>query len=275
MAAEERKDRIYAFGYSPAAVGMMESRSAEQNAGFFASKLTPGMSVLDIGCGPGSITVGLAAVVSPGEVTGIDIEPSQIALGQSRAESLGLKNCRFQTGSVYDLPIADHSVDAVFGHTILMQFRDLAPVLAEVRRVLKPGGLIGFREVDFGASLYHSEDSAVRKVLSTLRQTILHNDGNPDVGHALPSIVSGAGFEIVSASATYTCAATPKAKLGMYGVMERLWEQADFVAQAESLGMISAEERAEMAGRLQQEAAEPGSFSGSTYVEVIARNPSA
>lgn len=275
MAAEERKDRIYAFGYSPAAVGMMESRSAEQHAGFFASKLTPGMGVLDIGCGPGSITVGLAAVVSPGEVTGIDIEPSQIALGQSRAESLGLKNCRFQTGSVYDLPIADHSVDAVFGHTILMQFRDLAPVLAEIRRVLKPGGLIGFRETDFGANLYHSEDSAVRKVLSTLRQTILHNDGNPDVGHALPSIVSGAGFEVVSASATYAGAATPEAKLGMYGAIERLWEQADFVAQAESLGMISARERAEMAGRLQQEAAEPASFSGTTYVEIIARNPSA
>ena len=77
MGAKEHKDRIYAFGYSPAAVGMMESRSAEQNAGFFASRLTPGMNMLDIGCGPGSITVGLAAVVSPGEVTGIDIEPSR------------------------------------------------------------------------------------------------------------------------------------------------------------------------------------------------------
>lgn len=153
MADEGDEDRIYAFGYSPAAVGMMESRSVDANARFFLDHLEPGMHVLDIGCSPGSITVGLAAAVTPGQVVGIDIEPSQVALGQDRAASLGLGNCRFETGSVYDLPLPDHSMDAVFGHTILMQFSELDPVLAEVKRVLKPGGLVGFREIDLdGAS---------------------------------------------------------------------------------------------------------------------------
>ena len=266
--------RIYAFGYSPAAVEMMESRSADTSARFFLDHLRPGMDMLDIGCGPGSITLGLAAAVTPGQVVGIDIEPSQVALGQDRAASLGLGNCRFETGSVYDLPLPDHSVDAVFGHTILMQFGELDPVLAEVKRVLKPGGLVGFREVDIGASLFHAETSALREVMWTLRRAILHNDGNPDIGHALPAILADAGFDVLSAAATYSCAATPAAKAGMYEAMTRLWEQADFVAQAETLGWIGSAERSAVVKRLEQEAADPGSFSGTSYAEVVARGTS-
>jgi SAM-dependent methyltransferase len=232
------------------------------------------MRVVDIGCGPGSITVGLAAAVAPGEAVGIDIEPTQVALGQGRAKSLGLENCRFETGSVYQLPLADRSVDAVFGHTILMQFRDLDPVLAEIKRVLKPGGLVGFREPDFGASLFHSETSALREVMSILGRSILHNDGNPDIGRRLPGILASAGFDILIAGATYACAATPRAKADMYAVMTRLWEQSQFVAQAEALGWIDAALRHAMPERLRREAVEPASFSASSFAEVVGRKVS-
>lgn len=271
MDGRDNEDRVYAFGYSPAAVGLMESRSAEVHAAFLLKHLLSGMDVLDIGCGPGSITVGLASAVSPGEVVGVDIEASQIELGCQRAESLGLENCRFQVGSVFDLPMDDDSVDVVYGHTILMQFRELDAVLAQVKRVLKPGGVVGFREIDFGASLYHSDDSALRYVMSTLRRAIFHNHGNPDIGRALPSILYDAGFQIVSASATYACAATPEAKAGVYAAMARLWDQADFVGQAESLGWLDAEERESIVKRLEEEGADPGSISGTSYVEVVGR----
>ncbi len=271
MNGRDNEGRVYAFGYSPTAVGLMESRSAESHAAFFLKHLSPGMDVLDIGCGPGSITVGLASAVSPGEAVGVDIEASQIELGRERAQTLGLENCRFEVGSVYDLPIDDDSVDAVYGHTILMQFRELDGVLAQVKRVLKPGGVVGFRELDFGASLYHSDESALRYVMSTLRRAIFHNDGNPDIGRALPSILSDAGFQIMSASATYACAVTPEAKVGMYAAMARLWEQADFVAQAESLGWLGADERESIRRRLEEEGADPGSISATSYVEVVGR----
>lgn len=264
-------ERIYAFGYSPAAVGMMESRSAGANAAFFLPHLAPGMHLLDIGCGPGSITVGLASAVSPGEVVGIDIEPSQVELASKRAASEGLGNCRFETASVHDLPLPDNSIDAVFGHTILLQFRDLDPVLAEVKRVLKPAGLVGFREIDLGANLYHSETSAIRQVFETLRRSIRHNDGNPDIGRSLPALLTDAGFELVSANATYVCTTTPAAKAGMYNGMKRLWQQADFARQAEILAWIDAAERAAVIDRLEAEAEDPRSFSGTSYVEVVAR----
>ena len=271
MDEEDTANRTYAFGYSPAAVGMMQARSAEVNAAFFLGHLSTGMHLLDIGCGPGSITVGFADVVAPGDVVGVDIEPSQVQLGNEKARSLQLGNCRFEAGSVYELPFDDDTFDAVFGHTILMQFRDLDPVLAEIRRVLKPGGLVGFREVDLGANLYHYDDSAMRMVLSTLRRSIFHNDGNPDIGHSLPMILSRAGYEILSAAATYTCATTPDAKARMYKSTARLWEESDFVARAEDLGWISPEARKLLPSRLREEGDDAGSFSATSYAEVVAR----
>jgi SAM-dependent methyltransferase len=263
----------YAFGYSPTAVAMMSARSAEENAGFMLVHLKPGMRVLDIGCGPGSITVGLAAAVAPGEVTGIDIEPSQVELGRKNATDRGLDNCRFEVASVYELPFNDSSVDAVFGHTILMQFSDPETVLAEVRRALRPGGLIGFCEIDFGANLYHSEESAVRQVLFTLRRSIRHNGGNPDIGRSLPGIIAGAGFDLVSISAKYNAPTTPEAKARQCATMKRLWQDAAFVDKAEELGWIDADLRVGLPARLDREASDPASFSASTYVEVVAQLP--
>jgi SAM-dependent methyltransferase len=252
---------------------MMEGRSAEENAQFFLGHLKPGMRTLDIGCGPGSITVGLAATVAPGETIGIDIEPSQVEIGRKHAAGRGLDNCRFEVASVYEIPLEDDSVDAVFGHTILMQFSDPTPVLAEVKRVLKPGGEVGFCEADFGANLYHSEQSALREVLFTLRRSILDNDGNPDIGRSLPGIVVRAGFELTSTSAKYNFASTPEGHARRCFTMKRLWQEAAFVDQAEELGWIEAEARASLMDRLDHEAADPACFSASTYVEVVARLP--
>ena len=263
--------KFYPFGYGAAAVSMMKSRNAQANAGFFLDKLTAGSSLLDVGCGPGSITVGIAKALSPGNVVGIDIEASQVELGRQHAREEGVENCSFQAASVLDLPMDDASFDAVYGHTILMQFKDPAPVLDEVIRVLKPGGLVGFREIDLGASLFHDEDSSMKAVLFNLRRSVFQNDGNPDIGRQLPSILSSAGLELVDVSAQYNYASSPTAKQRMYGAMAELWDQADFPAQAEELGWISAAERKAMADRLEKEGADPASFSGTTYVEVVAR----
>lgn len=271
MSKPENGDRVYSFGYSSAAIDILGSRSAGVNAQFLLDHLKPEMDVLDIGCGPGSITVGLADLVKPGKVVGIDIEPSQVAMAVDRAASIGRENCSFKVGSVYSLPLADRTFDAVFGHTILMQFRELDSVLAEVKRVLKPGGLVGFREIDIGASFFHSDASALRAVMWTLRRSILHNDGNPDIGRSLPAILANAGFEIITASATYTCSMSAKAKADMYSAMTRLWEQADFVDRAEALGWIDGAARSKIVEELKREAHDPGSFNATTYAEVVAR----
>lgn len=261
--------KIYPFGYNPAAVGMMQSRTAATCASLFLKYASPGMRVLDVGCGPGSITVGLAEELAPGNVTGIDIEASQISIANEIAKTKELGNCDFKVASIYELPFEDAAFDAVYGHTILMQFEDLNPVLTELWRVLKPGGLVSFREIDFGANLYYPEDSAFKELMTIFRKSIAHNQGNPDIGRSLASSLSHSGVSIKEAFASYAQSPTEEAKKGIYGTMTALWEQADFPKQAVELGWITEEERKELPNRLSQESKQPGIFNGTTFVEVV------
>src|SRR5262249_44921952 len=122
------------------------ARSATRNAAFFLPHLRPGMSILDIGCGPGAITIGLAEVVAPGAVIGVDLDQDAISRAQALVAERGLANVQFQVGSIYELPFPDSSLDAAFAHTVFMHLDKPAVAAGEVRRVLKPGGVFGASE---------------------------------------------------------------------------------------------------------------------------------
>lgn len=95
---------------------------------------------MDSGCGGGSITLGLAAHLAPGEVVGLVFEPSVLDWARDLAVGRGITNVRFEPGSVYDLPFPAASFDAAFSRSVLEHFAKPLEALREVRRVLKPGG---------------------------------------------------------------------------------------------------------------------------------------
>src|SRR5262245_43949599 len=105
-------------------VGAQTRRSAERNAAFFLPHLQAGMGLLDAGCGPGSITLGLAERVVPGEVVGIDISMERIEQARGLADERGVTNVWYERGDVYDLPFEDASFDAAFMHTVLQHLSD-------------------------------------------------------------------------------------------------------------------------------------------------------
>ncbi len=112
------------------------------------------MQLLDVGCGPGAITVGLAGVVAPGEVVGVDFQATQVDQARALAAERGVVNARFEIGDAYQLPFPDGSFDALFAHAVLMHLRDPVRALAEMRRVLRPGGIAGVRDPDLGAVVF-------------------------------------------------------------------------------------------------------------------------
>lgn len=137
----------YAPGWSDDAVSMMASRTAESRVGFFLAALAPGMDVLDAGCGPGTITAGLARAVEPGgSCTGIDREPSQIELAQAATEGVAVT---LAVASIYELPFADASFDAALSHAVFEHLARPADALAELRRVLRRGGIVGVCSSDW------------------------------------------------------------------------------------------------------------------------------
>lgn len=99
-----------------------------------------GTSLVDIGCGPGTYTRRLAQRHAGLRTLGIDRSPRQLARARRRARSTGVDNCRFELGDVLRLPLADQSVDAVLASRLLMVVSEPARALAEIHRVLRPGG---------------------------------------------------------------------------------------------------------------------------------------
>jgi ubiquinone/menaquinone biosynthesis C-methylase UbiE len=172
----------YSPGYGEQLVGSYQERSVGREAAFLKPFLRPGMDLLDCGCGPGSITVGLARLVAPGNVRGVDIEPSQIALASSRPRDAGVASLGFEVASVYALPFPDETFDAVFMHALLQHLGDPLAAIREARRVLKPGGVIGVRDDDLGSLISSPVDRHMERVIEVLGKIMRRSGGNPHVG---------------------------------------------------------------------------------------------
>src|ERR671932_675226 len=95
----------YTPGHTASASDFMARRSLQSHGEFFSSHLTPGVSVLDCGCGPGTITLGIARAVQPSPVTGVDFGASQIERATARATAEGVSNATFCVADCYDLPV--------------------------------------------------------------------------------------------------------------------------------------------------------------------------
>jgi ubiquinone/menaquinone biosynthesis C-methylase UbiE len=248
---------------------MMASRTAEVHANFLLPYLSPGMRVLDCGCGPGSITVGLARAVAPGEVTGVDLEPAQLELARAHAADRGVTNARFDVANVCALPFPECEFDAVFGHTILMQFRDPTPVLAEVRRVLKPGGVAGFREPIFSHNLAEPPNSAQEQFWSLFARVLAYNGGDGNIGRRVPRLLQSTGFWPTTMTASFSAPPTPEAKKKVYALCAELCDEADFIKQAITLGWLGSGDAAGMSASLRAEASDSLSFFGAAWCEVV------
>ncbi len=177
-------------------------RLASQAAAFLLPHLRAGMHVLDAGCGPGSISLGLAAAVAPGEVVSIDIQPSQVEQARALAAQRGVTNVRFEASNVYELPFPDGSFDAAFANTVLQQLREPVRALAELRRVLRPGGIAGVRDVDLGGQLIAPETPLLKQWLSLVERVLQHNGGKPHIGRHHRRLLLEAGFVRAEAGAS-------------------------------------------------------------------------
>lgn len=200
-----QKSENYTPGYTQNASDFMAKRTVYTHASFLLPHLRASIRLLDCGCGPGSMTCDFARIVSGGQVTGIDREESQIERARRLAAGQQLPNATFEVGSIYELPFPEASFDVVFAHAVFEHLSSPAAALAELHRVLSPGGLVALRSPDWGGFIVAPETDDLQLAIHRYMEIQTANGGDVYVGRKFPGLLRSAGFASRSFSATYEC----------------------------------------------------------------------
>jgi SAM-dependent methyltransferase len=201
---------VYTHGHHESVLRNHRWRTAENSAAYLLTELTPEMNILDVGCGPGTITAGLADRVPGGHVTGIDAEPG--VLEQARALAHGRDNLSFATGDVYALDYPDDTFSVVHAHQVLQHLGDPVAALREMRRVCRPGGLVAVREGDYAAMVWYPQIPQLDQWRDLYRRVARANGGEPDAGRRLHAWARQAGLTDLEISTSTWTYATQEAR---------------------------------------------------------------
>lgn len=245
----------------------MGERTAAREAAFFLQHLRGGMRVLDVGCGPGAITLGLAEVVAPGSIVGLDIQASQVDQAKHRATRCGGTNLLLVAGDAYRLPFAPHSFDAAFAHAVLMHLRVPVRALEEIRRVLRPGGIAGLRDPDWGAEILAPSTPLLEECRSLRIRVRRHHGGDPFVGRDHRRLLLQAGFARAEARATVESAGSLEETRRDAAFRKAAFQGAAATAEAE--GWVNRATVDSILAEIDAWAERPDAFLAKTWCEAV------
>lgn len=214
---------VYALSDPEAQRRYTGARRAADTLPFLLPYLRQGMRLLDCGCGVGSITLDLAEAVAPGEVVGVDLDAGQLAEARAGSEARGLTNVRFEVADAYALPFPGESFDAAVAHTLLIHLRDPLRAVRELRRVLRPGGIVAIADGDTGTTIMSPSTPPLERGWELFWRVGQHNGAHLDQGRHARRVLREAGFARVEGHATVECFGNPEATRRFAAVLDRLW----------------------------------------------------
>ncbi|WP_353116058.1 class I SAM-dependent methyltransferase [Microbacterium sp.] len=197
----------YTHGHHESVLRSHSTRTIANSAAYLAEHLTPDARLLDVGAGPGTITVDFAGRVA--HVTATEIDEQALSLSRGLAAERGVRNIDFSVEDVHALGFADGSFDVVHAHQVLQHVADPVQALREMRRVTKPGGIVAVRDADYAGFFWFPLLPELDEWLRLYRAAARANGGEPDAGRRLLSWAREAGFSDITATASTWCYATP------------------------------------------------------------------
>jgi ubiquinone/menaquinone biosynthesis C-methylase UbiE len=258
----------YTHGQGQLMAQTLGRRTVSSHAGFFTPYLKPGMGLLDCGCGPGSITLGLAQLVAPGEVVGVDLAENHLAYARASAAEQGLVNVRFDPASVYELPFSDNTFDVVFSHAVVEHLGDPMKALKEMHRVLKPGGLLGVRDADRAGELFWPPEPLLISVLELWNRLLQRNGADPFIGRRLRSLLHELGMQRIEAGASYECHGNSES-VQRAGETAESYFSGQFAEQVVALGWMEESEVEQIKSTWRTWSENPHAFWARTWCEVV------
>ena len=186
---------VYTHGHHESVLRSHSWRTAENSAQYLLKYLKPDMHILDIGCGPGTITADFALLVPQGTVVGLETGPDVLEKAKEFADKRGITNLSFIIGDACNLAYPDNTFDVVHAHQVLQHLGDPVQALREMRRVTKPGGIVAARDADTDAMTWYPEIKGLYEWRKLYSQVARSNGGEPNAGRRLHVWAHQAGFD--------------------------------------------------------------------------------
>ena len=268
-----KKRETYLHGHHRSVLSAHSARTADDAAAFLLPYMEPGMNLLDVGCGPGTITSGLAAAVGEsGSALGIDISDGLREEWDKRLEEHGSPNLGFQVDDVYESDLERDQFDVVYAHQLLQHLANPVGALTAAATLAKSGGIVAVREVDWGTFAAYPESKALDDFRRVYDAVAIRNGGNPRAGRNVLSWMQETGELTDIHISTSTWTFFEEAGKTWWGDQ---WSQriveSDIAAKALEYGIATTGELEAMSRGWQEWKNAPGSLSCFTHFEGLAR----
>jgi ubiquinone/menaquinone biosynthesis C-methylase UbiE len=262
----------YTHGHHESVLRSHTWRTAENSSAYLLHELRPGQRLLDVGCGPGTITADLALLVAPGEVIGLDAAPDVVAQAAAHGRELDLANLHFEVGDLFALGYPDASFDVVHLHQVLQHLGDPVAALVELRRVLSPEGVLAARDSDYGAFTWAPADPMLDRWLELYFAVTSRNGHDARIGPRLLGLAHEAGFADVTATSSTWTYADPETRIWWGALWADRVRYSRFATQAIEYSMSDADELEAIAAAFTRWAASDDAIFVIPHVEILARD---
>ncbi len=266
---DEQRPAAYTHGHHESVLRGHQRRTAEDSAAYLLPQLKPGLYVLDVGCGPGTITADLAARVAPGPVTAVDQFADVLDVARAEVRQRNLTNVSFAAADVHRLDFPDDAFDVVHAHQVLQHVADPVRALREMRRVCRPGGVVAARDADYTGFTWFPELPALDLWRNLYRQAARANRGEPDAGRRMLSWAQQAGFDDITPTGSLWCYATAPTREWWGGMWADRILHSDLARQLLGLGLATAAQLEEIAAAWRGWAAAPDGWLAIPHGEIL------
>ena len=271
------ENKAYSHGHHESVLRSHSSRTAQNSAAYLLKYLRPTMHILDIGCGPGTITTSFARLVPQGHVTGIDYvsaDSDVLAKARQHAAEQGITNITFAHGDICNLEgIPDDTYDVVHCHQVLQHVVDPVKALKEMRRVAKPGGLVAAREADSKSFAWYPETETMEAWIRVYQDVARANRTEPDAGRRLVAWALEAGFArgAIDATVGAWCYSTAEERAWFGGMWADRTVNSTFATHALEKGLADREKLESIATHWQEWTAREDGWFALMHGEVVCR----